>query len=151
MKSLDNEKRLMMFRSAEKTIRNKLVLVNDSNERKRIEQVGDFFDDAINGMRSIIQREKPYIFSVGNLKKMLEFAGYSFKEFASQQEKELGKAIADFSRYRNWFRELEDNPKRFYSEEYRTVELEDICDKMKDYHQWLADEEYFREMQNSDD
>jgi hypothetical protein len=148
MKSLDNEKRLMMFRSAEKTIRNKLVLVNDSNERKRIEQAGDFFDETINGIRSVIKRETKYVL-VDNLRKMLEFAGYSFKDFASQQEKELGKAIADFGQYRNWFRELEDNPKRFYSEEYRTLELENICDRMKNFYQRLVDEEDFRE--NSDD
>jgi hypothetical protein len=44
------------------------------------------------------------------------------------------------------FRELEDNPRRFFSDESRIKEAYKISSKMKNFYQRLVDEEYLHEL-----
>jgi hypothetical protein len=147
MKSLDNENKLSIFNSVKRMLENKTIPVNDT-AMKPIQQAGDYFENAVETMYSIIEKDKPYDFSVDNIKKMLEFNGYSFKEYASQQKEELELAIKDFKKYRLRLSELEDEPKRFFSDESRVREIYKICNKMKNFYLRLVDEENFRESQD---
>ncbi|MCK9568267.1 hypothetical protein M0R72_04940 [Candidatus Pacearchaeota archaeon] len=149
MKSLENEQKLAMFISVENMLARKNIPVND-NLISRVQQAGDFFNDAIEGMYSVVEQNRPYKFPVDSLRKILEFSGYSFGEKAPQQKEELERAIVEFGGYVESFRELEDNPRRFFSDESRVKEIYGISKKMKDFYQRLVDEEDFREMQNSE-
>lgn len=148
MKSLENEQKLVMFTSVENMLARKNIPVNE-NLMSRVQGAADFFENVVNCIYSITDKDKSYDFSVKDLRKVLEFAGYSFKEYASQEKEELEKAIKDFKRYSMRFRELEDNPRRFFSDESRIRDIYEISSKMKNFYQRLVDEEDFRE--NSDD
>lgn len=157
MKSLENEGKLSMFNSVKRMLENKTIPVNDTG-MKPIQQVGNYFDEVYEEMRLIRIRNEipfleraPYKFPVDNLRKMLEFAEYSLGGKSPQQIPELERAIKDFKEYTLRFRELEDEPKRFFSDESRVRKVYGICKKMSDFYQRLVDEEDFRELETPED
>ena len=150
MKSLENEQKLFMFNSVSRMLKNKNIPVNDTAMRP-IQQAGNYFENVVEAMHSIIEKES-YDFSVKDLRKILEFNGYQFtSEDETQQKEELEKAIKDFRKYSMRLSELEDEPKRFFSDESRVKEISYFFENMGNFYQRLVEEEDFHEIATSDD
>lgn len=150
MKSLDNEDKLVMFDSVANMIKNRNIPVND-NLISRVRKVEEFFYEFAESIESILDEKKPYKFNAVDLRKMLEFIGYSLEPSENQEiglkriKSELGRAVFDFRKYITRLQELEEKPKRFFSDNSRVEEIYKISNKMKNFYRGLVDEEDFRE------
>jgi len=156
MKSWDNEEKLMMFSSVENMLLRKNIPVNETLIY-RVRQAEDFFNESVESIESIIDERRPYKFNPTNIKEMLKFIGYSFarcqndEEGVKKMKSELGHAISDFRKYITRFQELEEEPKRFFSDESKIRDVYGISNKMKNFYQRLVDEEYLHELTTPDD
>jgi hypothetical protein len=139
MQNLDNLNKLLAFTSVNNILEHEIVPVSD-DAKIRIQHIETFFEQTIIGLKSI--SEEKYV-PVENLMKILEFAGHFTKgKMIIQQWQEIENAIDEFKIYLKTLKDLEENPKRLYSEEPRRVsQLLKICKKMYGLYERLDYEE----------
>lgn len=144
--------RLLIFTTVERMLARKDIPVNDTLIYE-VTQVVDFFDSVIDSIYSIRDRSGPYAY-MPHLVEMLEFMDYKLIENNAnvyRQKRELGKAISEFKECSTKFRELGDNPRKFFSDESKIRDVYNISSKLKDFYREIVDRERLDEHRNSDD
>jgi hypothetical protein len=151
MKNLDSLDKLCAFKSVSSLIALEIVPVNDST-KIRIRHVEDFFEKVIATAKTLTNHEVAYvILENGDLRKILEIAGYSSSNKSILQQKEGIIGVTEkFEKYVERLRILEENPRRFYAERYwERRNLLRLCEDMGNYFEGKFYEE--TRMQSKDD
>jgi len=124
----------LTFTSLSYLLKNNILPVNE-NAKARIRKAEDFFVEIADALENITNNKGKYI-PVQNLKKILEFAGYSTSNMG------MAAGLQEFKRYAESMRAFDKNPRRFYSEEdYKRGRLLKICEAMKTLYDRITYEE----------
>jgi len=131
MNSINNLKKKFAFDLIAYLIKNKVVPVNDGVS-VGIEQAKEFFDGIVKTAESITQNKASYVM-INNFRQILEYDSHYFGDKTiSKQKSQLEKVVKEFKGHIECLDALEDNPKKFYSEnQYKKRRLLNTFEKMR--------------------